>query len=148
MIKTTDNMDKFLKTIEQLSTLLKSENDILAGQSRANQIKALQEDKVKLTNYYEEQFKILGNREVLKKLDSKLIKKVEAAVVSLNVLIEENANRLRARLDAGEHLFRIISEAAINHQDKTSGYSKQGSSNRESRKAYQPPVSVGLNQEL
>ena len=143
-----NSADKFLNTIGQLSVLLKSENAILAGEGRANQIKSLQEDKVKLTNSYEEQFKVIGSGEVLKKMDPELLHNIEAAVVSLNGLIEENANRLRARLDAGEHLFRIISEAAIDHQNKTSGYSKQGSSNRETRQAYHPPVSVGLNQEL
>ena len=148
MINTKINTDKFLDTIERLSLLLKSENDILAGQSRANQIKSLQEDKIKLTNSYEEQFKIIGSSEFLKKIEPELLENIETAVVSLNGLIEENANRLRARLDAGEHLFRIISEAAIDHQNKTSGYSKLGSSNRETRQAYQAPVSVGLNQEL
>ena len=143
-----NSADKFLDTIERLSLLLKSENDILAGEARANQIKTLQEDKVKLTNSYEEQFKVIDSGEVLKKMDPELLQNIEAAVVSLNGLIEENATRLRARLDAGEHLFRIISEAAIDHQNKTSGYSKQGSSNRGTRQAYHPPVSVGLNQEL
>ena len=69
-------------------------------------------------------------------------------MTSFGLLLEENAMRIKGKMDAVEHLFRIISESAKAHQGKTAGYGNSGSAIGNSRQAYRPAVSMGLNQEL
>ena len=132
----------------RLSKLLKQENAILAANHRANRIKPFQKEKIALSYAYEQQLQTIGNEEDLKDIDPSMANRLRDAVTSFGLLLEENATRLKAKIDAGEHLFRIISESAIDHQDKTAGYGSSGATVDNKRQAYRPAVSVGLNQEL
>jgi len=148
MRKIEDKISDLLDVTGRLSKLLKQENAILASNERANRIKPLQKEKMALSNAYEQQLQTLGNEEELKDIDPSLTNRLRDAVTSFGLLLEENAARLKAKIDAGEHLFRIISESAIDHQDKTAGYGSSGATVSNKRQAYRPAVSVGLNQEL
>ena len=148
MNKIEDRIMDLLDITTRLSKLLKQENAILASNERANRIKPLQKEKMALSNAYEQQLQTLGNEEELKDIDPSLANRLRDAVTSFGLLLEENAARLKAKIDAGEHLFRIISESAIDHQDKTAGYGSSGATVSNKRQAYRPAVSVGLNQEL
>ena len=148
MKKTEDKIKDLLDVTARLSKLLKQENAILASNERANRIKPLQEEKIALSNAYEQQLQTLGDEEELKDIDLGMANRLRDAVTSFGLLLEENATRLKAKIDAGEHLFRIISESAIDHQDKTVGYGSSGATVSNKRQAYRPAVSVGLNQEL
>jgi len=148
MRKIEDKISDLLDVTGRLSKLLKQENAILASNERANRIKPLQKEKMALSNAYEQQLQTLGNEEELKDIDPSLANRLRDAVTSFGLLLEENAARLKAKIDAGEHLFRIISESAIDHQDKTAGYGSSGATVSNKRQAYRPAVSVGLNQEL
>ena len=148
MRKIEDKITDLLDVTGRLSKLLKQENAILASNERANRIKPLQKEKMALSNAYEQQLQTLGNEEELKDIDPSLTNRLRDAVTSFGLLLEENAARLKAKIDAGEHLFRIISESAIDHQDKTAGYGSSGATVSNKRQAYRPAVSVGLNQEL
>jgi|ETNmetMinimDraft_21_1059911.scaffolds.fasta_scaffold117833_3 hypothetical protein len=148
MRKIEDKISDLLDVTGRLSKLLKQENAILASNERANRIKPLQKEKMALSNAYEQQLQTLGNEDELKDIDPSLANRLRDAVTSFGLLLEENAARLKAKIDAGEHLFRIISESAIDHQDKTAGYGSSGATVSNKRQAYRPAVSVGLNQEL
>ena len=148
MKKIEDKIIDLLDVTARLSKLLKQENDILATNARANRIKPFQKEKIALSYAYEQQLQTIGNEEDLKDIDPSMAKRLRDAVTSFGLLLEENATRLKAKIDAGEHLFRIISESAIDHQDKTAGYGSSGATVDNKRQAYRPAVSVGLNQEL
>lgn len=148
MRKIEDKITDLLDVTGRLSKLLKQENAILASNERANRIKPLQKEKMALSNAYEQQLQTLGDEDELKDIDPSLANRLRDAVTSFGLLLEENAARLKAKIDAGEHLFRIISESAIDHQDKTAGYGSSGATVSNKRQAYRPAVSVGLNQEL
>ncbi|MEE2999596.1 MAG: hypothetical protein VX693_06700 [Pseudomonadota bacterium] len=148
MKKIEDKIIDLLDVTARLSKLLKQENAILATNARANRIKPFQKEKIALSYAYEQQLQTIGNEEDLKDIDPSMAKRLRDAVTSFGLLLEENATRLKAKIDAGEHLFRIISESAIDHQDKTAGYGSSGATVDNKRQAYRPAVSVGLNQEL
>ena len=148
MKKTEDKIMDLLDVTARLSKLLKQENAILATNKRANRIKPFQKEKIALSYAYEQQLQTIGNEEELKDIDPAMASRLRDAVTSFGLLLEENATRLKAKIDAGEHLFRIISESAIDHQDKTAGYGSSGATVSNKRQAYRPAVSVGLNQEL
>ena len=148
MKKIEDKIMDLLDITARLSKLLKQENAILATNERANRIKPFQKEKIALSYAYEQQLQTIGNEEDLKDIDPSMAKRLRDAVTSFGLLLEENATRLKAKIDAGEHLFRIISESAIDHQDKTAGYGSSGATVDNKRQAYRPAVSVGLNQEL
>ena len=148
MKKIEDKIMDLLDITKRLSKLLKQENAILASNQRANRIKPLQKEKTALSYAYEQQLQTIGNEEDLKKIDPGSATRLRDALNSFGLLLEENATLLKAKIDAGEHLFRIISESAIDHQDKTAGYGVSGATVSNKRQAYRPAVSVGLNQEL
>ena len=148
MKKTEDKIMDLLDVTARLSKLLKQENAILATNKRANRIKPFQKEKIALSYAYEQQLQTIGNEEELKDIDPAMASRLRDAVTSFGLLLEENATRLKAKIDVGEHLFRIISESAIDHQDKTAGYGRSGATVSNKRQAYRPAVSVGLNQEL
>ena len=148
MNKIEDRIMDLLDITTRLSKLLKQENAILATNQRANRIKPLQREKTALSFAYEQLLQTIGNDEDLKNIDPGLANRLRDTVNSFGLLLEENATRLKAKIDAGEHLFRIISESAIDHQDKTAGYGSSGAAVNNKRQAYRPAVSVGLNQEL
>nr|HIL75543.1 hypothetical protein [Rhodospirillales bacterium] len=148
MKKTEDKIMDLLDVTARLGKLLKQENAILATNKRANRIKPFQKEKIALSYAYEQQLQTIGNEEELKDIDPGMASRLRDAVTSFGLLLEENATRLKAKIDAGEHLFRIISESAIDHQDKTAGYGRSGATVSNKRQAYRPAVSVGLNQEL
>ena len=148
MKKTEDKIMDLLDVTARLSKLLQQENAILATNKRANRIKPFQKEKIALSYAYEQQLQTIGNEEELKDIDPGMANRLRDSVTSFGLLLEENATRLKAKIDAGEHLFRIISESAIDHQDKTAGYGSSGATVSNKRQAYRPAVSVGLNQEL
>ena len=148
MKKTEDKIMDLLDITARLSKLLKQENAILATNKRANRIKPFQKEKTALSYAYEQHLQTIGNEEELKDIDPGMANRLRDAVTSFGLLLEENATRLKAKIDAGEHLFRIISESAIDHQDKTAGYGSSGATVSNKQQAYRPAVSVGLNQEL
>ena len=148
MKKIEDKIMDLLDVTTRLSKLLKQENAILATNQRANRIKPLQGEKTALSYAYEQQLQTIGNEEDLKTIDPGMANRLRDAINSFGLLLEENATRLKAKIDAGEHLFRIISESAIDHRGKTAGYGSSGATVSNKRLAYRPAVSVGLNQEL
>ena len=148
MKKIEDKIMDLLDVTTRLSQLLKQENAILATNQRANRIKPLQREKTALSYAYEQQLQTIGNEEDLKTIDPGMANRLRDAINSFGLLLEENATRLKAKIDAGEHLFRIISESAIDHRGKTAGYGSSGATVSNKRLAYRPAVSVGLNQEL
>jgi hypothetical protein len=148
MKKIEDKIMDLLDVTTRLSKLLKQENAILATNQRANRIKPLQREKTALSYAYEQQLQTIGHEADLKNSDPGMANRLRDAVNSFGLLLEENATRLKAKIDAGEHLFRIISESAIDHRGKTAGYGSSGATVSNKRLAYRPAVSVGLNQEL
>ena len=148
MKKIEDKIMDLLDVTTRLSKLLKQENAILATNQRANRIKPLQREKTALSYAYEQQLQTIGNEEDLKTIDPGMANRLRDAINLFGLLLEENATRLKAKIDAGEHLFRIISESAIDHRGKTAGYGSSGATVSNKRLAYRPAVSVGLNQEL
>ena len=148
MKKIEDRILDLLDITTRLSKLLKQENAILITNQRANRIKPLQSEKTALSLAYEQLLQTIGNDEDVANIDPGLANRLRDAVDSFGLLLEENATLLKAKIDAGAHLFRIISESAIDHQDKTAGYGSSGATVGNQRQAYRPAVSVGLNQEL
>lgn len=148
MNKTEENISKFLEVTGRLSKLLKQENEILSVAGRANGIKPFQEEKHALSNAYEQLLRLINNEEDLRSINPSLASRLRDTVATFGLLLEENTSRLKAKIEAGEHLFRIISESAVDHQGASAGYSDSGQTIKKDRQAYQPAVSVGLNQEL
>jgi hypothetical protein len=143
-----DKISKLLGVTARLSKLLKQENELLASSGSGRGIKPLLEEKIALGNTYEQQLKIIRDDDGLSNVDASLKRRLQDAVTSFGLLLEENAMRIKVKLDAMEHLFRIISESAKAQQGKTAGYGNSGSAVSGSRQAYRPAVSMGLNQEL
>lgn len=147
-MKIEEKILKILGVTARLSKLLKHENEILAVSGRANGIKPLQKEKIALSNAYEQQLKIIRSADDLDKIDPSLAQRLQDAITSFGLLLEENTSRLKAKMDAVEHLFQAISVAAKDHQGHSVGYGNSGAAVSNTRQAYRPAVSVGLNQEL
>ena len=147
-MKIEEKIAKLLGVTGRLSKILKQENEILAASGGARGIKPVQEEKIALGNAYEQQLKIIQSDDDLEKIDANIARRLQEAVTSFGLLLEENATRIKAKLDAAEHLFRIISESAKTHQGRSAGYGNSGASVKHDRQAYRPAVSVGLNQKL
>ena len=143
-----DRILQLLDVTARLSQILRQENQILAADGRANGIKPFQKEKIALSYAYEQQLQSISNEEELQNIDPSIANRLRDAVSAFGLILEENATRLKAKLDAGEHLFRVISESAIDHQNKTGGYGSSGATVGNQRQAYRPAVSVGLDQEL
>ncbi|MBT3992188.1 MAG: hypothetical protein HON14_04400 [Rhodospirillaceae bacterium] len=135
-MKIEEKITKLLSVTTRLSKILKQENELLAASARANGIKPLQEQKIALSNAYEQQFKIIRDDEDLAKIDPSLAHRLQEAVISFGLLLEENVTRIKAKMDAIEHLFRIISESAKAHQGQTAGYGNSGAKVNNARQAY------------
>ena len=105
MKKIEDKIMDLLDVTTRLSKLLKQENAILATNQRANRIKPLQREKTALSYAYEQQLQTIGNEEDLKTIDPGMANRLRDAINSFGLLLEENATRLKAKIDAGEHLF-------------------------------------------
>jgi hypothetical protein len=141
-----DDILEFLEITASLSEILRQENKVLAISGRATGIQQFQTEKNALCEAYEQKMQIISNEDKLQAIDPNLASRLRDAVSSFSLLIEENAKRLKAKINAGEHLFKIISKCAIEHHDKSIGYSDKGSTVRDSQQAYRPAVSVGLDQ--
>ena len=147
-MKTEEKIERLLGVTARLSKILKQENELLAVPGRANGIKPLQEEKIALSNVYEQQLKIIQDEKDLDKVNPNIARRLQEAVTSFGLLLEENATRLKAKMDAVEHLFRIISESAKAHQGQGAGYGNSGGTVGNARQAYRPPATIGLNQKL
>jgi hypothetical protein len=148
MKKLEEKIAELLSVTTRLSKILKQENRILKTRGGANGIMPFQEEKIALSNAYEQQMMIINSEEGLQNIEPSLANRLQDAINSFGLLLEENATRLKAKMDTVEHLFRIISECAKTHQTKGAGYGNSGASVSNNRQAYRPAVSVGLNQEL
>ena len=95
---------QLLDVTARLSQLLRQENQILANDGRANGIKPFQKEKIALSYAYEQQLQSISNEDELKNVDPGIANRLRDAVTSFGLILEENATRLKAKIDAGEHL--------------------------------------------
>tara|TARA_B100000959_G_scaffold165322_1_gene173208 strand:+ start:169 stop:627 length:459 start_codon:yes stop_codon:yes gene_type:complete len=143
-----EKIKKLLSVTGRLSKILKQENEILNQPGMAEGLKELVEEKNTLSTDYEQRIKIVNDDEDLSLLDPGLRRRLTDALTTFGVLLDENTIKIRARMEATERLFLIISEAAKSHQNVSSGYVQTGAMRTHNRQAYIPAVSVSINQEL
>jgi hypothetical protein len=146
MKKIEEDIAEFLEITARLGEILKLENKILSASGRATGIKPLQEEKTILSEAYEQKLQIIANEKKLQTIEPTLANRLRDTITSFSEQLEENAKRLKAKITAGEHLFRIISECAIDHHDKSIAYNNNGSTTKNTQQAYRPAISVGLDQ--
>jgi len=120
----------------------------LAGSSRALGLKDMLDEKKALSSIYEQQAKILEDEKSMSEIDQNLRLRLKEAIFAFNALLEENSVRLVAKMEATKRVFEVIANAAKEYQASSTGYGKTGNIGGSIHKAYQPAVSVGLNQEF
>lgn len=147
-MSTHEDVVKLISVTGKLSKLVQQENEILGSGRPARTLKDIVEEKQVLSGIYETQIKAINEQDELTEIDPDLRLRLKEAVAALNSLLEENRMRLEAKITASKHLFEVISEAAMAHQNQAGVYGDSGQMEQTTRQAYRPPVSVGLNQEL
>lgn len=147
-MSTADTVQKLITVTGKLSQLVQQENEILAANGSTSGLKEIVEEKQTLSAVYEQHIKSVNDADELDTIEPGLRLRLKEAVAAFNALLEENRVRLEAKIKASQHLFEVISQAAKSHQTQAGVYGQSGSIDGDTRQAYRPPVSVGLNQEL
>jgi len=137
-----------LKQISRLSKLVQMENELLEKPGHQDGLKEIIEEKQSLSRSYEQQAKIIDEDSELSNADAGLRHRLAEAMESFHALAEENRLRLLARMEATKRVFSVIQEAAQDFQGSVRTYGDTGTTQSSLRKAYQPAISVGINQEL
>lgn len=148
-MSTENKAQVFLNLTGQLSQLVKRENELLKTPGRADGLKEVLVQKKALTDAYEQQLQHFAEPEVVDGLDPVERSRIKEAITALTAMMDENKNRLEAKIEAAKHVFEIIANVAREIRQKQSGvYGNSGGIGDNVRQAYAPAVSVGLNQEF
>lgn len=142
---------RLMGVIARLSGLLKDENDRLSVPGRAKGLPEIVKEKETLSRVYEQQVKILSNKELTAKISPDLRTRLAEAAISLGKLMEENRLKLQSKLDSTKTVLRIMADAAKEFRAASGGYGPSGAVGadaRQARQAYHPPISLGVNREL
>ena len=147
-----EKIKQMITVTGKLSKLVQRENDALTVPGPVTQLKEMVAEKQQLSIVYEQRLQELnGDDEIeLAEADPELRGRLREAIAAFQSVLDENRERLEAKIRASQHLFEVIAEAAKQHRDeKTAGvYGQSGTMDAPTRQAYRPPLSVGLNQEL
>jgi len=143
-----DKIQILLKQLSRLSKLVQMENELLDNPGHQDGLKEIVEEKQALSRSYEQQAKIVDEDPELANSDVALRHRLAEAMESFHALAEENRVRLLARMEATKRVFSVIQEAAQDYQGSVKTYGDTGSTRSSVHHAYQPAVSVGINQEL
>lgn len=142
---------RLMGVIDRLSGLLKDENQRLSVPGRAKGLTEIVKEKEALSRSYELQVKMLSDKEQLAKIKPELRARLAEAATALGQLMEENRLKLQSKLDATKTVLRIMADAAKEFRAASGGYGPSGTVGadaRQSRQAYRPPLSLGVNREL
>jgi hypothetical protein len=143
-----EQVTRALGVIGRLTRLLQDENDILRVPGRPQGMDKLQVEKETLSKAYEQEIKLLGEAEGVKKLKPEQRSRLKEAANSLVTLMEDNRRRIEAKLEATRQVFQIIADAAKEYRAASSGYGRNGTSALPTRAAYRPALSVGVDRKL
>ena len=148
-MNTEDMAQEFLNLTGRLSQLVKRENELLKIPGRAKGLQEILAEKQGLSALYEQKLHYFNEPEIIGKLTPVDRARIKEAITALTAMMDENKNRLEAKIEAAKHVFEIISNVAKEYRQKQSGvYGSRGELGENARQAYVPPVSVGLNQEF
>jgi nitric oxide reductase activation protein len=146
-----EHAKRLLNVIGRLTGLLKEENKQLDVPGRSKGLTELVKEKDLLSRSYEQEMKILINREQRAKLKPEVMTHLVEAATALGALMDENRRKLEMKMEATKTIFKIMAEAAKEFRAASGGYGRTGAYGSDSQKpraAYQPPVSLGVNREL
>lgn len=143
-----EQVARALGVIGRLTRLLQDENAILRVPGRPNGMGALQAEKEALSKAYEQEIKLLGEAEGVKKLKPELRGRLKEAADALVTIMEDNRRRIEAKLEATRQVFQIIADAAKEYRAASAGYGRTGTSALPTRAAYRPALSVGVDRKL
>ena len=148
-MSTENKAQDFLDLTGQLSRLVKRENELLKTPGRAGGLKDVLVQKQALSDAYEQQLHYFAEPKVTDELDPVERSRIKEAITALTAMMDENKNRLEAKIEAAKHVFEIIANVAKDIRQKQSGvYGRSGGMGDNARQPYAPAVSVGLNQEF
>lgn len=148
-MSTENKAQDFLNLTGQLSQLVKRENELLKSPGRAGGLNEVLVQKQALSEAYERQLHYFAEPEVADELDPVERSRIKEAITALTAMMDENKNRLEAKIEAAKHVFEVIANVAKEIRQKQSGvYGRSGEIGDNIRQAYAPAVSVGLNQEF
>ena len=151
-MSTTANMEEQVKralgVIGRLTRLLQDENAILRVPGRPKGMDALQAEKDALAKTYEQEIKLLGEAEGVRKLKIEQRTRLQEAATAMVSLMDDNRRRIEAKLEATKQVFQIIADAAREYRTSSAGYGRSGATSAPTRAAYRPPLSVGVDKSL
>lgn len=147
-MNTDEQVNRLIAVTARLSKLVKEENEILSKPSRPTGLKEIQEQKSILTSAYEQQIKLLGEPESFQLIETNLRRRLKEAMETFDALLAENRVRLAAKLESTKRVFQVIANVAKENHTGATVYGQTGSVTTAARKAYRPPLSVGMNQEF
>lgn len=150
-MSTEEQVKRLLSMIGRLTHVVREENERLNHPGRAPGLKEIVTEKEALSRSYEQQLKVLGNEDEMKKVNSELLQRLKEGATHLALLMEENKRKLESKMEATKLVFKIIAEAAKEYRAASASYGRTGTVGIEpsqARKAYRPIVSVGVNREL
>lgn len=147
-MSTDEQVNRLIAVTARLSKLVKEENEILSNPSRPVGLKEIQEQKSILTGAYEQQIKILGDPESFQLIEVNLRRRLKEAMGTFDALLAENRVRLAAKMESTKRVFQVIADVAKEQHTGATVYGQTGSMASATRKAYRPPLSVGMNQEF
>jgi tRNA nucleotidyltransferase/poly(A) polymerase len=142
-----ERIDKFLRVMAQLNTVIKRENELLAAH-KTRSLATVVEEKKALSGAYEQHIKVLQEPGALDGIDPALRRRLADGLELFAKLLDENRARVQATLEASHRMFEIIAEVAKDQNVAATGYGHSGAPDRGAAKAYRPALSVGVNQEL
>lgn len=150
-MNTEEQVKRLLSMIGRLTHIVREENERLNHPGRAPGLKEIVSEKEALGRSYEQQVKVLGNEEEMKKVNPELLQRLKEGATHLARLMEENKLKLETKMEATKLVFKIIAEAAKEYRAASASYGRTGAVGIEpsqARKAYRPIVSVGVDREL
>ncbi len=128
-------VDSMLSIMDKLCSVLKKENEVLEKQKVRN-IEKLIDPKVKLINFYTEQYNALtSDKSMFAKLDAMKKAEITKMAVSLQELMERNERLLHVNINSTKRLIDMIVTDAQKYQKEQSGvYSASGHIGHENQK--------------
>ena len=146
-MKTLDKVNDLLDVVARLSKLIQEENALISKGTHEPKLEQIIQNKKTLTAIYENQIQNFDENNLLKNTDSSSAQRLKETMNTFQQLVEENAFRLSARIEATKRVFQVIQTAVQDHGGETKTYGNSGCLKDSARQAYTPALSVGVNDE-
>lgn len=123
---TKDRALNLLSVVQRLCDILQTENKALAAYRPAS-IRSSIDEKTRLSKAYELLSKSLaGAPEELDQMDDAIRERLKDSLRKLNELLDENAEKLKTAIEAGQRVMAAVANAAKETSQTVSSYGPSG----------------------